>query len=96
MAWGGAKMTALNLKSPLATHIQDLITLRQACGRDYRSQGQMLGYFDLFLLQQKIKSTRITRHIIECYQGTLSHLTPRVQANRMCVYSGTYEIDVIV
>jgi site-specific recombinase XerD len=85
MAWGGAKMTAINLASPLATYVQDLITLRQACGRDYRSQGQMLGYFDRFLIQQKIKSTRITRHIIERYQKSLSHLTPRVQANRMCV-----------
>jgi site-specific recombinase XerD len=85
MAWGGVKMTALNLTSPLATYIQKLITLRQACGRDYHSQAKLLEYFDRFLVQQKIKGTRITRPIIERYQASLSHLTPRGQANRMCV-----------
>ena len=78
-------MTAINLESPLATYIQDLITLRQACGRDYRSQGLLLGYFDRFLIQEKIKSIRITRHIIERYQASLLSLTPRGQANRLCV-----------
>ncbi len=78
-------MTAMNLKSSLATQIQNFITLRQACGRDYRSQGQLLGYFDRFLVQRKIKSTHLTRQIIERYQKSLSHLTARGQANRMCV-----------
>ena len=78
-------MTAINLESPLATYIQNFITLRQACGREYRSQGLLLGYFDRFLIQEKIKSIRITRHIIERYQASLLSLTPRGQANRLCV-----------
>jgi len=78
-------MTAIKLTSLWANHIQGFIALRQACGRDYRSQGQLLGYFDQFLVQQKIKRACITRQIIERYQASLSHLTPRGQANRMCV-----------
>ena len=77
-------MNAIKLCSPLAPHIQNLIKLRQLCGRDYRSQGRLLGYFDHFLVQEKVKKARITRQIIEEYQSTLSHLTPRVQANRIC------------
>jgi site-specific recombinase XerD len=78
-------MNAINLGSPLATPIQNLIKLRQLCGRDYRSQGKLLEYFDRFLVQENVKKPRITRQIIERYQRTLSHLTPRGQANRFCV-----------
>ena len=85
VASGGVMMNAINLNSPLATRIQSLIKLRQLCGRDYRSQGKLLEYFDRFLVQEKVKQPRITRQIIERYQRTLSHLTPRGQANRFCV-----------
>jgi len=78
-------MNAINLNSPLATRIQSLIKLRQLCGRDYHSQSKLLEYFDRFLVQEKVKKPRITRQIVERYQSTLSHLTPRVQANRFCV-----------
>lgn len=78
-------MNAINLNSPLATHIQSLIKLRQVCGRDYHSQSKLLEYFDRFLVQEKVKKPRITQQIVERYQRSLSHLTPRVQANRFCV-----------
>jgi len=78
-------MNGTKLASPLAIQIENFIRLRQCCGRDYRSQGQLLEYFDRYLVQEKLKSKRVTRPIIEGYQSTLSHLTTRVQANRMCV-----------
>ena len=78
-------MNTLKLTSPLALPIQNFIRLRQLCGRDYRSQGRLLGCFDRFLVQEEVKNTRITRQIIERYQSALSHLTPRDQANRLCV-----------
>ena len=78
-------LNTLKLTSPLALPIQNFIRLRQLCGRDYRSQGRLLGCFDRFLVQEEVKNTRITRQIIERYQSALSHLTPRDQANRLCV-----------
>jgi len=78
-------MNTLKRTSPLALPIENFIRLRQLCGRDYRSQGRLLGCFDRFLVQEGIKNTCITRQIIERYQSALSHLTPRDQANRICV-----------
>ncbi len=78
-------MNGMKLGSPLATQIENFIRLRQLCGRDYRSQGQLLEYFDRFLVKEKLKKPQITRPIIERYQSTLSHLATRSQANRMCV-----------
>jgi len=78
-------MNTLKLTSPLALPIENFIKLRQLCGRDYRSQGRLLGHFDRFLVEEGIKNTRITRQIIERYHSALSHLTPRDQANRICV-----------
>ncbi len=78
-------MNTINLSSPLAIPIQNLIKLRQLCGRDYRGQGKLLEYFDRFLVQEKVKKPRVTHQIIEDYHRSLSHLTPRVQANRLCV-----------
>ncbi len=78
-------MNTLKLASPFALPIENFIRLRQLCGRDYRSQGQLLGHFDRFLVQEGVKNTRITRPIIERYQRALSHLAPRGQANRMGV-----------
>jgi site-specific recombinase XerD len=78
-------MNAVKLYSSVATHIQNLIKLRQLCGRDYRHQATLLAYFDRFLVQEKVKNPRITRQIIERYQSTLSHLAPHSQENRICV-----------
>jgi len=78
-------MKALKLQSCLAPQIQSFIRLRQLSGTDYQSQAQMLGYFDRFLLEAKLSEPRLTRQITEGYQHTLSHLTPRVQSNRLCV-----------
>lgn len=78
-------MKALKLQSGLAPQIQSFIRLRQLSGTDYRSQAQMLGYFDRFLLAAKLSEPRLTRQITEDYQHTLSHLTPRLQSNRLCV-----------
>ena len=95
-------MNSLNLASPLAPHIQNLIELRQLCGKDYRSQAKLLTYFDRFLVQENVKKAHITRQIIECYQRTLSHLTPRSQANRFCVvrqlcqYLSLHDVDTFI
>ena len=78
-------MKALKLQSCLAPEIQSFISRRQLPGTDYQSQAQMLGYFDRFLVQEKIHMPRITPKIIEDYQRTLAHLTPRVKSNRFSV-----------
>lgn len=73
------------LESCLAVPIRRLIQLRQLSGTDYHAQARLLVYFDRFLVAQKLTGSRLTRRIIEAYEKTLSHLAPRVQANRMCV-----------
>lgn len=78
-------MKALKLHSCLAPEIHSFISLRQLSGTDYQSQAQMLGYFDRFLVEEKVSEPRVTPKITEDYQHTLSHLTPRVQSNRFCV-----------
>ncbi len=78
-------MKALKLHSCLATQIRSFISLRQLSGTDYQSQAQMLGYFDRFLVEEKVSEPHVTPKIIEGYQRTLSHLSARVQSNRFCV-----------
>ena len=78
-------MRPLKLQSPLAAQIQDFINLRRLSGTDYKSQAHLLGYFDRFLLEQKLGKPRITREITECYQQSLSRLAPRTRSNRFCV-----------
>ena len=78
-------MSPLKLHSPLAGQIQHFITLRRLSGSDYKSQAQLLGYFDRFLLKQRWNIPRITREITDCYQQSLSHLAPRTRSNRFCV-----------
>jgi len=78
-------MTALKLESPLAAPIRRLCELRRIEGCDYHAQAQLLFYFDRFLVEQKLAEPCLTRRIVEAYEKTLSHLTPRGRANRMCV-----------
>lgn len=78
-------MRPLKFQSSLAGSIQNFIHLRRLSGTDYKSQAQLLGYFDRFLLKQKWNIPRITREITDCYQQSLSHLTPRTRSNRFCV-----------
>ncbi len=78
-------MRALKLHSCLAPQIQSFISLRQLSGTDYQSQVQLLGYFDRFLVEEKVSEPRLTPKITEGYQRTLSHLSARVQSNRFCV-----------
>ena len=78
-------MSPLKLHSPLAGQIQHFITLRRLSGTDYKSQAQLLGYFDRFLLKQRWNIPLITREITDCYQQSLSHLAPRTRSNRFCV-----------
>ena len=78
-------MRPLKLHSSLAGPIQNFIHLRRLSGTDYKSQTQLLGYFDRFLLKQKWNLPRMTREITDCYQQSLSHLAPRTRSNRLCV-----------
>jgi site-specific recombinase XerD len=78
-------MKTLKLHSCLAPQLQSFISLRQLSGTDYQSQAQLLGYFDRFLVQEKLCAPRIAPKIVEDYQRTLSHLTPRVKSNRFSV-----------
>ena len=78
-------MRPLKLHSCLAGPIQNFINLRRLSGTDYKSQAQLLGYFDRFLLKQKWNIPRITREITDCYQQSLCRLAPRTRSNRFCV-----------
>jgi site-specific recombinase XerD len=78
-------MRPLKLHSSLAGPIQNFINLRRLSGTDYKSQAQLLGYFDRFLLKQKWNRPSITREIMDYYQQSLSHLAPRTRSNRFCV-----------
>lgn len=78
-------MKGLKFHSWLAPKIQTFIRLRQLSSSDYHSPAQMLGYFDRFLVKEKIRAPRVTRQITEAYQHTLAHLNPRVQSNRFSV-----------
>lgn len=78
-------MKVLKLHSCLAPEIHNFISLRQLSGTDYQSQAQLLGYFDRFLVEKKLREPRLTRQITEDYQHTLSHLSLRVKSNRFCV-----------
>jgi len=78
-------MSPLKLHSSLAEPIQTFIKLRRLSGTDYKSQARLLGYFDRFLLEQRLPTPRITREITDRYQQSLSHLAPRTRLNRFCV-----------
>ncbi len=73
------------LESYLAVPIRRFIQLRQLSATDYHTQARLLLYFDRFLVAQKVTGSRLTRQIVNAYEKTLSHLMPRVRANRMCV-----------
>ncbi len=78
-------MATLKLRSCLASQIQNFINLRRLSGTDYKSQAQLLGYFDRFLVEQGLSEPRIRRQLTEEYQESLRNLAPRTQGNRFCV-----------
>lgn len=78
-------MSAWTLCSCLAAPIKRFIALRRLSGSDYSGQAQLLGYFDRFLVDTKVSSTRLTREITDRYGESLMHLAPRGRANRLCV-----------
>jgi len=78
-------MSPWKLHSCLAARIQNFIHLRRLSGTDYRSQVQLLGYFDRFLVTQQPSEPRITREITDRYQLSLFHLAPRTRINRFSV-----------
>lgn len=78
-------MKAWTFCSCLAMPINNFINLRRLSGTDYHSQAQMLGYFDRFLVEQKLSAPPLTREITDRYQQSLSRLAPRSQGNRFCV-----------
>ena len=78
-------MQIIELHSWLSEQIGRFIELRRLSGTDYSSQARLLGYFDRFLVEQHPSGPSVTRHIIDHYLQSLSHLRPRVQFNRFCV-----------
>ena len=78
-------MQTIELHSWLSEQIGRFIELRCLSGTDYSSQARLLGYFDRFLAEQYPNGSFVTRHIIDHYLKSLSHLRPRVWYNRFCV-----------
>lgn len=78
-------MKAWTLCSCLAMPINNFINLRRLSGTDYHSQAQLLGYFDRFMVEQKLSAPPLTREITDRYQQCLSRLAPRSRGNRFCV-----------
>ncbi len=85
MAPGGYIMQTIELHSWLSGQIGRFIELRRLSGTDYSSQVRLLGYFDRFLVEQYPNGPFVTRHLIDHYLQSFSHLRPRVQYNRFCV-----------
>jgi len=78
-------MKTIELHSWLSEQIGRFIELRRLSGTDYSSQTRLLEYFDRFLAEQYPDGSFITRHIIDHYLESLSHLRPRVLFNCFCV-----------
>jgi len=78
-------MRPAKLHRTLARKIQNFIRLRRLSGTDYQSQAQLPGYFDRFLLTQRLNEPRMTREITDGYQQSLFHLAPRTRYNRFSV-----------
>ena len=78
-------MQTIKLHSWLSEQIGRFIELRRLSGTDYSSQARLLGYFDRFLAEQYPNGSFVTRHIIDHYLQSFSHLRPRVRLNRYCV-----------
>ncbi|MES0446807.1 MAG: tyrosine-type recombinase/integrase [Desulfobacterales bacterium] len=78
-------MRTIKFHSWLSEPISRLIGLRRFGGTDYSSQARLLSYFDGFLVEQYPEEKIITRHLIDHYLQTISHLCPRGQYNRFCV-----------
>ena len=78
-------MKIWNLRSCLAAQIATFIDLRRLSGTDYSSQARLLLYVDRFLVDQDIREPRITREIWDEYRKSISELTARTRANRLCV-----------
>ena len=53
-------MKTRKLRSCLAEKMQCFIDLRRLSGTDYQGQAQLLGYFDRFLVEQRVTEPRIT------------------------------------
>jgi len=78
-------MRTRKLRSCLAEKMQCFIDLRRLSGTDYQSQAQLLGYFDRFLVEQRVTEPRITRDITDAYQQSLGRLCRRNQENHLGV-----------
>jgi len=72
-------MQTIELHSWLSGQINRFIELRRLSGTDYSSQARLLGYFDRFLVEQYPNGSFVTRHMIDHYMQSFSHLRPRVQ-----------------
>ncbi len=78
-------MKTIKFCSCLSNEIERFIELRRLSGTDYSSQARLLMYFDHFLSEKYPNELTATRHIVEDYMQSISHLRPRVQFNRFCV-----------
>lgn len=78
-------MQTFKFHSCLSSQIDRFVELRRLSGTDYSSQARLLGYFDRFLIEQYPNGLTVTRHIMDHYLQSISHLRPRVQSNRFCV-----------
>ncbi len=78
-------MQTIKFYSCLSGQIDKFVELRRLSGTDYSSQARILTYFDRFLIEQYPNELTVTRHIVEHYLQSISHLRPRVQFNRFCV-----------
>ena len=76
-------MRTRKLRSCLAEKMQCFIDLRRLSGSDYQSQARLLGYFDHFLVEQRVTEPRIPRDITDAYQQRLGRLCRRSQENRL-------------
>ena len=78
-------MQTIKFYSCLSREIDRFVELRRLSGTDYSSQARLLMYFDRFLIEQYPNDLTVTRHIMDHYLQSISHLHPRSQFNRFSV-----------
>ncbi|MGH7607104.1 MAG: tyrosine-type recombinase/integrase, partial [Gemmatimonadales bacterium] len=75
--------TARSFSSPLGSAIRSYLALKQALGRDFALETDVLAHLDRFLVAHPVDASALTAERFAAWILTLAHLTPTVRRNRM-------------
>jgi integrase/recombinase XerD len=72
-----------SFSSPLAPRITSYLALKQALGRRFANESDVLAHLDRFLVARAPGASELTPEIFASWCLTLAHLTPTVRRDRM-------------